>query len=180
MQPNSHVAAQRTEGRRPQAAPTRGGARPTKIVAHHLAPADIVLDVAADNKAQVFAEVARRAEQRHGVSRQAVYEALCAREGHQSTALGRGIAIPHARVSGLRNVIAMFLRTRHALEFDAPDAKPVSQMFVLLVPEHANERHLQLLAETAQLFCDRGFRERLAAATDAESVYQLFAEGTED
>ena len=83
-------------------------------------------------------------------------------------------------MNGLRDVIAMFLRTRHPLEFDAPDGKPVSQMLVLLIPEHANDRHLQLLAETAQLFCDRAFRDRLAAATDADSVYRVFAEGTGD
>ena len=68
MQPNSHVAGQRTEGRRPQGVPTRAGARPTNIVAHHLSPVDIVVDVDADNKAQAFAEAARRAERRHGAA----------------------------------------------------------------------------------------------------------------
>ena len=58
----------------------------------------------------------------------------------------------------------------------APDAKPVSQVFVLLVPEHATEQHLQLLSELAQMFSDRGFRERLAAADDAAAVHRLFSE----
>jgi PTS system nitrogen regulatory IIA component len=155
-------------------------ARTEYVIARHLSPADVLLDVDADNKAQVFAQIARRAERRHGASREAVYEALCAREGYHSTALGRGIAIPHARVSGLRDAIAMFVRTRNPLEFDADDGKPVTQMLMLLVPESATERHLQLLAETAQLFCDRRFREQLRIATDADAIYRLFADGTGD
>jgi PTS system nitrogen regulatory IIA component len=49
-------------------------------------------------------------------------------------------------------------------------------MLVLLVPEHANEQHLQILAEVAQLFVDRAFRERLRMCVDARAVYQLFAD----
>jgi len=162
----------------PRAATIHGKiAREAHLVAQHLAIADIVLDLEASNKAQVFSYVARLAEHRHGASREAIYEGLCAREGYHTTALGRGIAIPHARVNGLRDAIAMFVRTRHAIEFDADDGKPVSQMLVLLVPENATERHLLLLAEAAQLFCDSAFRQQLRDATDAQAVHRLFAEG---
>ena len=50
-------------------------------------------------------------------------------------------------------------------------------MLVLLVPESAIEEHLQLLADTSHLFCDRRFREQLADATDADAVCRLFADG---
>jgi hypothetical protein len=54
--------------------------------------------------------------------------------------------------------------------FDAPDGKPVGLIFVLLVPEAANEHHLQLLSELAQMFSDREFREQLAAVADAAGL----------
>ena len=50
------------------------------------------------------------------------------------------------------------------MPFDAPDGKPVSQVFVLLVPEQATDLHLQLLSELAQMFSEKSFRERLATA----------------
>ena len=49
-------------------------------------------------------------------------------------------------------------------------------LFVLLVPEQANEHHLQLLSELAQMFSDRDFREQLMSAPDSLSVHRLFAE----
>ena len=66
-----------------------------------------------------------------------------------------------------------FVRLKDPIAFDAPDSKPVSQVFVLLVPEHATDQHLQLLSELAQMFSERGFRERLAGAADAGSLHAL-------
>ena len=52
------------------------------------------------------------------------------------------------------------MRLRQPVAFDAPDGKPVSQVFVLLVPEQATDLHLQLLSELAQMFSERAFREQ--------------------
>ena len=66
------------------------------------------------------------------------------------------------------------IRLAEPIAFDAPDGKPVSLLFVLLVPEQATEQHLQLLSELAQLFSDGEFRERVANAADAAAVHALF------
>ena len=60
------------------------------------------------------------------------------------------------------------------IAFDAPDARPVGNVFVLLVPEHATEQHLQLLSELAQMFSEKKFREALAAAADATALHDVF------
>ena len=57
----------------------------------------------------------------------------------------------------------------------APDGKPVSLLFVLLVPEHANEQHLQILSELAERFSDRNCREALAKAESAEAVLEILS-----
>ena len=67
------------------------------------------------------------------------------------------------------------MRPRQPIPFDAPDGKPVAQVFVLLVPEQATEAHLQLLSELAQMFSDKSFRERLAATSEPAAVHRLFA-----
>lgn len=93
-----------------------------------------------------------------------------------STGLGQGIAIPHGRIKGLKEAHGAFLRLATPVQFDAPDGLPVGLVFVLLVPEAANEHHLQLLSELAQMFSDKGFREQLTAASDAAAAYALFAQ----
>jgi PTS system nitrogen regulatory IIA component len=82
---------------------------------------------------------------------------------------------PHGRIKGLKEVRAAFLRLATPVQFDAPDGKPVGYVFILLVPEAATEHHLQLLSELAQMFSDKTFRERLAAAPDAAATHELFA-----
>jgi PTS system nitrogen regulatory IIA component len=88
--------------------------------------------------------------------------------------LGQGIAIPHGRIKGLKEAIGGFLRLAAPVQFDAPDGKPVTLVFVLLVPEAATEHHLQILSELAQIFSDRAFREQLAVAEDAAAIHNLF------
>ena len=60
------------------------------------------------------------------------------------------------------------------MPFDAPDGKPVDQVFVLLVPEQATDQHLQLLSELAQMFSERNFRHRLMQAPDAAALADVF------
>jgi nitrogen PTS system EIIA component len=146
------------------------------LIAQLLSPEDILLDVDATGKTRVFEEVARLLERRHGLSRTQVVDSLCAREKLGSTGVGHGVAIPHARIKGLRKVAAAIVRTRLPIPFDAPDGKPVSDMVVLLVPEQATEEHLQILAWVAQMFADRQFREQLRMCVDAASVRRLFAD----
>ena len=66
------------------------------------------------------------------------------------------------------------MRLKSPIPFDAPDGKPVAQVFVLLVPEQATEQHLQLLSELAQMFSEARFRESLGAPTDAAGLRAVF------
>jgi len=141
-----------------------------------LLPLDnVVADLDASSKKRIFEQVGILFENHQGLARSAVYDALFAREKLGSTGLGQGIAIPHGRIKGLKAPIGAFVRLANGVPFDAPDSKPVELIFVLLVPEAANEHHLQLLSELAQMFSDREFREQLAAVPDAPALHGLFA-----
>ena len=155
---------------------TRGcDVRRMNDVAAFLSLDDVLLDLDVPNKIRLFEGVGALLDRRHHLPHTLACDSLLAREKMGSTGLGQGVAIPHARVKGLTRPIAAFVRTRFPISFDAPDGKPVSDMVVLLVPSHANEAHLQLLAALAGMFGDGHFRERLRTSTDPCSVYQLFA-----
>jgi len=144
------------------------------LLANILPANDIVLDLEAGSKKRVFEQAGLLFENNHGIARATVFDSLFAREKLGSTGLGQGVAIPHGRIKGLKEAHGAFLRLSAPVAFDSPDGKPVALLFVLLVPEQANELHLQILSELAQRFSDRSFREALAGAPDPEAARALF------
>ena len=145
------------------------------LVAKLLPAANVLLDLQVSSKKRLFEQVGLLFENNHGIGRSLVFDSLFARERLGSTGLGQGVAIPHGRIKGLKEALGAFVRLAQPVPFDAPDTKPVSLLFVLLVPEQATEKHLQILSELAQMFSDRGLREAMAAAVDAAALHQLIA-----
>ena len=143
-------------------------------IAALLPAANIIVDLDVATKAQFFTAIGDVFERGAGLSRSHVAASLAAREKLGSTGLGQAIAIPHGRIHGLRDALGAFARLRKPVPFDAPDGRPVDQVFVLLVPEQATDRHLQLLSELAQMFSERAFRDRLTQAPDAAAVADVF------
>lgn len=140
-----------------------------------VAPECICLGLRARSVREVLGEAALRLAQRHGLRADGLADALWEREQLASTALGMGVALPHARIKSLQELRAAYLRLAPPLPFDAPDDRPVSDVFVLLVPERANEQHLQLLAWVAQCFSDPAWREQLHVPDDPLQVWRLLA-----
>jgi PTS system nitrogen regulatory IIA component len=142
-------------------------------IAKLLPPANVLVGLDASSKKRVFEQAGILFENNHGIARASVYDALFAREKLGSTGLGQGVAIPHGRIKGLREATAALVRLKEPIPFDAPDGKPVSLIFVLLVPERATDLHLQILSELAQLFSDRGFRDQLGSCATAAEAHRL-------
>ena len=136
---------------------------------------NIVLGLDATSKKRVFEHVGLLFENNLGIARSTVFDSLFAREKLGSTGIGLGIAIPHGRIKGLKEARGAFLRLTTPVPFDSQDGKPVSLLFVLLVPEHANEQHLQILSELADRFSDKLCREALMKAENPEAVLEILA-----
>jgi len=136
----------------------------------------VLPDVRASSKKRLL-EVISKALARNDddLSAREVFESLCARERLGSTGLGKGVAIPHCRVSGSSTVRAVFVRLAKPLAFDAVDGKPVDLLFALAVPEHCTSDHLKLLSEIAQKFSDSELLERLRAAGDPSELVRLLS-----
>lgn len=145
------------------------------MVGNHLQVQDTVLDLQVTGKAALFDAIGRHVEQVHGLPADAVTGALLRRERTGSTAVGRGVAMPHARVRGLERIRAVYLRLAPALSFDTPDGRPITDVLALLVPDPAEQLHLDLLADAAALFCDEEFRQALHGCHDASLAQALFA-----
>ena len=104
-----------------------------------------------------------------------IFESLCVREQLGSTGLGDGVAIPHGRISGTRDVEALFLQLIKPLPFDADDGKPVDLIFAMAVPKQCTEDHSKLLSSIVDRFSDPELLERLRKAADANEIWQLLS-----
>ena len=144
-----------------------------RLLASLLKPEFVLLDLAASSKEALFEEIATRIAQPLGLAPKVITKSLVHREKLGSTGLGQGVAIPHGRIKQLKVAAGVFVRTRDAVPFGAPDNEPVRLLFVLLVPEQATDLHLQILSELAQLFGDRVLRERLLQINDPAEIFHL-------
>jgi nitrogen PTS system EIIA component len=145
------------------------------LVSKILSVSHVSLDLQASSKKRLFEQAGLLFENLDGIAKNIVFESLFAREKLGSTGLGQGVAIPHGRIKGLKDALGAFVRLAQPVPFDSPDGQPVSLVFVLLVPEKATERHLQILSELAQMFSDKALREAMASAPDAATLHALIA-----
>src|SRR5947209_10772126 len=143
------------------------------LISKLLPPANVVVELQASSKKRLFEHAGLIFENQHGLARSVVFDSLFAREKLGSTGLGQGVAIPHGRIKGLKDALCAFFRLAQPVPFDAPDGNPVTLVFVLLVPEQATEKHLQILSELAQMFSDKALREAMSGAPDAGALHQL-------
>src|ERR1043166_2227792 len=143
------------------------------LIAKLLPLPNVMVDLDVASKKRVFEQAGLLFENNHNIARSQVFDSLFAREKLGSTGLGQGIAIPHGRIKGLREALGAFIRVAQPVPFDAPDGNAVTLVFVLLVPEKATEKHLQILSELAQMFSDKVLREAMTRAPDAAALHQL-------
>ena len=143
------------------------------LIAKLLSPSHVVADLQVSSKKRLFEQAGLLFENHDGIARSVVFDSLFARERLGSTGLGQGVAIPHGRIKSLKEAVGALLRVAQPVPFDAPDGNAVSLVFVLLVPEKATEKHLQILSELAQMFSDKALREALLRAEDAAALHHL-------
>lgn len=124
-----------------------------------------ILDQPGDRNA-VLGAVARLLAQ-PGLDATALHDQLLERERLASTAIGHGVAIPHARLDGLARGRGAFLRLAHPVDFGG---EPVDLVVALAMPGRDPQQHLQRLAEIAERFADPPLREGLRAAADATAL----------
>jgi len=139
-----------------------------------LSPARILANVKINSKKRVLELISLALAKRNKqLDAAEIFEGLCAREQLGSTALGHGVAIPHARISRAKDAEALFLRLTNPLPFGAEDGQPVDLMFALGFPEDCTTDHRALIADIADRFSDTVLQEKIREAADANEIWHL-------
>ncbi|MFV0432269.1 MAG: PTS sugar transporter subunit IIA [Alphaproteobacteria bacterium] len=135
--------------------------------------ADMVFaELPARGKKQVLADITAKLTAKMGLDNTDVFELILEREKLGSTGMGRGIAIPHARIPGLKHIVGAFAQLDTPIEFGSVDDQPVRLVFMLLAPEKSGAEHLKALSIASRTLRDRKFCKELANKQSHDELYK--------
>lgn len=149
-------------------------------------PADIIklihkggifYDVEGTTPQEIYAKISKMIDLPDCMTSKQVYNALCAREEILSTAVGNGIALPHARapiITSEEDQRICVVYPKHPIDMFAPDERAVFVMFVLLT--YNPQVHLKILSSLANLFRKARFRKALEERADEATLSELIQE----
>jgi len=112
-------------------------------------------------------------------NRNKLVEALMAREALGSTAIGQGIAIPHAKSDCVTKLIAAFGLSKKGIDFDSLDGELAYIFFLLVAPQDSAGPHLKALARISRLLKDKYFRDSLRNCEDDKAVIKIITQEDE-
>jgi PTS system nitrogen regulatory IIA component len=143
-------------------------------IADFLSPDDVFIDLVAPDKTRVLQVLSYRAAAKLGLDENVVANEILSREVLGSTGVGKGIAIPHARLSSLHKPFAMAARLKRAIEFDAIDGEPVNVIILLLMPDDQDSGQINLLAAIARKLRGEKVLTDLRKARSPAELYDVF------
>jgi PTS system fructose-specific IIC component len=107
------------------------------------------------------------------ISTEELYQSIVEREQEMSTAMGRGIAIPHGRIKKGPEIQGVLAICRDGVEFDSPDGEPVKLIMLIVTPEDKKDMHLKVLSSLSSMVSDDAIRTRLIAAISPEDAMEV-------
>lgn len=144
-----------------------------------LKPDCVLVEKGAATKKQLLEKLAYLAAEKTGLDNMVILNALVERERLGTTGIGHGVALPHTRLEGLKEIFCAFMKTK-STNFEAVDGKPVDLLFLLLVPENAGADHLKALAALSRLLRDEKTTEKLRKNDLPKDLYKIILDNDTD
>ena len=130
----------------------------------------ILLNQKLNNKKNALELISDHFEKEIQIKKEIVFDSLYAREKLGTTALGSGVALPHARIDVLKNIQTLIIQLNSGIDFDAVDGKKVDIIFVLLVPNVNSDDHVKLLAEIASVLDNNEIVKKIRNAKSPHEI----------
>lgn len=133
----------------------------------------IISSIKANSKKQILQEMSEKAAAVTGLPERAIFDTLLQRERLGSTGVGNGVAIPHGKLPGIKNITGVFGRLEKPVDFEALDDQPVDLVFLLLAPEGAGADHLKALSRIARLLRDPDTVTKIRGSDSPAAIYSF-------
>ena len=143
------------------------------LLTEFLTPDGVVVPLVARDKSGVIAELTRHLVERSGGTFDEVRSAVEERESLLSTGIGFGVAIPHARSAGVRELTIIGGVSDSPVAYDAIDGEPVRLFFLIVGPEASAGLHVKILSRIARLVRRENVRQRLVDSRSKDEFYQI-------
>lgn len=141
-----------------------------------LRPEAVKVLAATTSKKRLFHDATSMVEAAYDVDLPTAVEKLLERENLGPTAVGKGVALPHARLPQIDSVVGAFVRLEKPLEFEAVDKQPVDLAFFLFAPEDGGVEHLKALALVARTLRDDSVCEKLRSNRSPAAIHGIFSQ----
>lgn len=141
-----------------------------------LDPAQVKIFAGCSSRKRLFQKMAELAASGFGLESSRVVAALNAREALGSTAVGQGVALPHAQLPELDRIHGLFARFETPINLKAADKQPVDLVFALLAPTGAGSEHLKALATVSRMLRQEALCKKLRANGDPAALYALLTD----
>lgn len=122
------------------------------------------------SKKALLQQLANLAAQRLDLDSAIVLASLNEREQLGSTGFGHGVAIPHGKVDGLKQIYCLFARLAEPVDYKAIDGRPVDLVFLLLSPPDAGADHLKALAAISRVTRHAATLEKMRGARSRDAL----------
>ena len=133
----------------------------------------ILLNQKSNSKKNVLELISSYLQKEIKIKNDTVFESLYAREKLGTTALGNGVALPHARIDSLKTTQTLLLQLASGIDFDAVDGKKVDVIFVLLVPNVNSDNHVKMLAEIATILDNKQTVKKIRKAKKTQEIISI-------
>ncbi|MEO0072786.1 MAG: PTS sugar transporter subunit IIA [candidate division WOR-3 bacterium] len=145
-----------------------------KKISELIIPNGVILDIKSTNKISVIKELSQILIDNNLITNpEEFFEAILKRENLESTGIGQGVAIPHARTKAVKNIVVVFGRSRTGIDFNSLDGKPSHIVFLIAAPEDKKTEYIIALAKLSKLLRKDEVREKLLKANSHEEVLEI-------
>ncbi len=139
-------------------------------ITQYIETKNIFLDLKSKSKKNLLEFIAIKMSGEHKVEKDIIFEKLYEREKLGTTGLGKGIAIPHARIPNITDPKIIIIKLETPLNYESIDGNDVDIVFALIVPEKEDSLHIDILSNIASMLEDKSFLLGIRNSTSKEEI----------
>ena len=139
-------------------------------ISQYIETENIILNLKSKSKKNLLEFIAMKMSKDNNVEKDIIFEKLYEREKLGTTGLGKGIAIPHARIPNTKEPKIIIVKLDMPLNYESIDGNDIDIVFALIVPEKEDSLHIDLLSNIANMLEDKSFLLYIRNSTSKEEI----------
>lgn len=150
------------------------------VITKYIAKTTVLPELEATTKADVIKELTHLLHKKKKISNvESALDQIVAREATESTGIGNGIAVPHARIPGMKDLACAVGRAKAGIDFMAIDREPVFLVFLICYPPAQQTAYLNFIATLSKLLSDKEHFKAILASESAEDMHRVLEDLSE-